>query len=239
MPNRPSTRSAITIEVRDSTASAVASAELSTEPIVSFRTTSRTPRPAGAKITTNPAAHASAKAPIAWTSTLPSGSLDSGHASSARWIPNNTYVSTDIATVRTIAARPGRGTSRSRLRMRPAVPSNQRCTRGTSSTQIAGARTRSHQRDFSSSGSTHGSVAAATSTALTTNNIICTTNAARIVRRGMPWRRASDICATTGQTLPGMYLPSWLAENTATDSMWPSGRLSSAGAMSITSMRQP
>ncbi len=64
MPKTPSARSAITSEVRDSTATAVASADTSTDPIVSLRTTSRTPRPAGAKMTTKPAAHASAKAPI-------------------------------------------------------------------------------------------------------------------------------------------------------------------------------
>ncbi len=62
-----------------------------------------------------------------------------------------------------------------------------------------------------------------------------------MVRRAMPWRRASDIWATTGHTLPGMYLPSWLAENTATDSTAPSRLWSPPAArpMSASRMRQP
>ena len=77
----------MTIEVRDSTASAVASGAASTEPIVRVSTTSRTPSPAGAKTTMKPAAHARAKAPVDCTSTRPSGSADSGQASTARWRP--------------------------------------------------------------------------------------------------------------------------------------------------------
>ena len=70
----------------------------------------------------------------------------------------------------------------------------------------------SHHRDRSWSASPHGSVTAATTTAVTASSSIWLTNAATIERRVMPWRRDSDIWATTGHTLPGMYLPSWLAE---------------------------
>ena len=58
-------------------------------------------------------------------------------------------------------------------------------------------------------------------TAVTASSSSWLTKAATIERRVMPWRRDSDIWATTGHTLPGMYLPSWLAEYTPTDSARP------------------
>ena len=95
---------------------------------------------------------------------------------------------------------------------------------------------------------------AAVTTAVTASSSSWLTKAATIERRVMPWRRDSDIWATTGQTLPGMYLPSWLAEYTPTDSAsptcWlnrrftaspPGGGVSSSSktTMSSSSRRQP
>lgn len=111
MPATPSTRSASTNEVRESTARAVAFADVSTEPIVSLSTTSRTPRPAGAMMTTNPAAHARAKAPIDCTSTRTEPSGEIGPASTATWTPNSTYAAADAATAPAIARSPGKPTT--------------------------------------------------------------------------------------------------------------------------------
>lgn len=66
----------------------------------------------------------------------------------------------------------------------------------------------SHHLDRSWSASPHGSVTAAVTTAVTASSSSWLTKAATIERRVMPWRRDSDIWATTGHTLPGMYLPS-------------------------------
>ena len=76
--------------MRDSTASAVASSFASSDDSVTVSTSSRTPSPAGAKITTKPAAHASANAPMHWTMAPGVGWSISGHPITARCRPKHT-----------------------------------------------------------------------------------------------------------------------------------------------------
>ena len=179
-------RSASTIEARDNTARAVASWVVSNDDIVSVSTTSRTPSPAGAKTTTKPAAHASANAPVDCTTAPIDGSSISGQPITARCRPKHTYVTTDAPTVSSMPRRLGTGNARSRRSTRPASDSSRRCTPGTSTRQISGASASNHHRERSCSASTHGSVSAAMTTAVTASSSSWFTNAARIERRAMP-----------------------------------------------------
>lgn len=139
------------------------------------------------------------------------------------------------------------GTARSRRRSRPPSAITRCCTDGTSPSRATGAATNSHHLDLSCSGSTQGNVAADSITATMTSIRRWVRNAVTMERRLMPRRFASDTWATTGQTLPGTYLPSWLAENTATDSVMPrrwarsrgSGASPAGRAMSTSSTRHP